>query len=132
MSKLFKVLLVGLWLSSLFFQAQAYTTQFADEGETARLHWKTSLIPVAFSTSLTRQNPYIKPDSDVLGAIERSLKTWEKAADINFQVSWTDKQTISPSGKSGDGTSLITIAQTPENLLLFGNNAKEVSARTRW
>ncbi|MBA3784459.1 MAG: matrixin family metalloprotease, partial [Acidobacteria bacterium] len=109
----------------------AYATQFADEGETRRLHWKTNLIPIAFSTTLTRQNPYINPASDVLGAVEKSLETWEKAANIKFQVSWTDKQTISPSGKSGDGVSLITIAQTPENLLLFGSDAEEVSARTR-
>ena len=109
----------------------AYSTQFADNGETLRLHWKSNTIPIAFSNSLIKPNSYIKPDSDIEGAIQRSLENWEKAANIKFQVSWTDKQTISPSGKSGDGVSLITIAQTPENLLLFGSDAKEVSARTR-
>ena len=118
-------------LLSFSLQAMAYATQFADSGETMRLHWKTNTIPIAFSTSLTKPNPYIKPDSDIQGAIERSLETWEKAANIKFQVSWTDKQTVSPTGKSGDNVSLVTIAQTPENLLLFGSDPEVVSARTR-
>ena len=131
MSKLAKILSVWLLMISSFGQAAAYATQFTDESQTLRLRWKTNSISIALSTSLTRSNPYIKPETDVAGAIERSLATWEKAADIKFQVSWTDKQTISPAGKSGDGTSLLTIAPTPENLLLFGSDAQEVSARTR-
>ena len=131
MSKLFKFFYVWLLLLSFSLQAAAYSTQFADGGETLRLQWKTNHIPIAFSTSLTKPNPYIKPDSDIEGAIERSLENWEKAANIKFQVSWTDKQTVSPTGKFGDGVSLVTIAQTPENLLLFGGDPDTVSARTR-
>ncbi len=131
MSKSVKILLVCLLFVSLFGQATAYTAQFADEGGTLRLHWRTNIIPIAFSTSLIKQNPYIRPDSDVAGAIQRSLKTWEGASNIKFQFSWTEKQTISPSGKIGDGVSLVTIAPTPENILLFGSDAEEVSARTR-
>ncbi len=121
------------WLLLLCFslQTMAYATQFADSGETLRLHWNSKLIPIVFSTSLIKSNPYIKPDSDIQGAVERSLETWEKAANIKFQVSWTDKQTVSPAGKTGDGVSLVTIAQTPENLLLFGNDAEVVSGVTR-
>jgi len=131
MSKLFKFFYVWLLLLSFSLQAAAYSTQFADGGETLRLQWKTNHIPIAFSTSLTKPNLYIKPDSDIEGAIERSLENWEKAANIKFQVSWTDKQTVSPTGKFGDGVSLVTIAQTPENLLLFGGDPDTVSARTR-
>ena len=111
--------------------AAAYSTQFADNGETLRLHWKSNTVPIAFSNSLIKPNPYIKTDSDIEGAIQRSLESWEKAANIKFQISWTDKQSVSPSGKSGDNISLVTIAQTPENLLLFGDEAEMVSARTR-
>jgi len=116
MSKSFKFLSAWLWLLSFTFSTMAYATQFADEGETMRLHWKTNLIPIAFSTSLTKQNPYINPASDVLGAVEKSLETWENAANINFQVSWTDKQPIGASAKADDGVRLVTIAQTPDNL----------------
>lgn len=131
MSRMLKILLAWLLLVSFALPSAAYSTQFADSGEAMRLHWTTKLIPIAFSTSLTKPNPYIKPDSDIQGAIERSLAAWEKAADIQFQVSWTDKQTVSPTGKSGDAVSLVTIAQTPENLLLFAEDAGTVSARTR-
>lgn len=131
MSKTLKIFLAWLLLMSSALPSAAYSTQFADSGETMRLHWAGKLIPIAFSASLIKTNPYIKPDSDIQGAIERSLDAWEKAADVKFQVSWTDKQTVSPTGKSGDGVSLVTIAQTPENLLLFGEDADTVSARTR-
>ncbi len=131
MSKPFKIFLV-LWLLLNFsFSTAAYTTQFADEGEPVRLHWKIGTIPIALSTSLAKQNPNIKADSDVLGAIQRSLETWEKVADIKFEIILSDKQSVSPSGKIGDGISLITIAQTAENLVLFGGDTEEISARTR-
>ena len=131
MSKSIKFLLVCLLLFSVARQTTAYATQYADEGKTMRLLWKTNSIPIAFSTSLIKENVYIKPGSDVEGAIKRSLKTWENASNVTFDVSWTDDLAISPSGKSGDGINLVTIAPTPENILFFGTNANEVSARTR-
>ncbi len=131
MSKLFKTWLVLLLLLNFSFSTMAYTTQFADEGETVRLRWKNGVIPIAISTSLAKQNLNIRADSDVLGAIQRSLETWQKAADIKFDLSMSENQSVSLSGKSGDGISLITIAQTPENLLLFSGDTEEISARTR-
>jgi hypothetical protein len=131
MTKPFKIFPVLLLLLNFTFSAAAYTTHFADEGEMARLSWKNDTIPIALSTSLARQNLNIKVDSNVLGAIQRSLETWEKVADVKFEIIMTDKQSVSPSGKTGDGISLITIAQTPENLLLFSGDTEEISARTR-
>ena len=131
MSKPFAIFFIWLVLLGSSLQTMGYATQFADDGETIRLRWKTKLIPIAFSTSLTATNLFFRPQSDVAGAVERSLAVWEKAADIKFQVVWTDKHTISPSGKSGDAVSLVTIAQTAENLQLFGGDAQQVSARTR-
>jgi hypothetical protein len=111
--------------------AMTYASLPAGDGSDLRLRWKNSNIQIALSTSLTRQNPNIRPRSDVTGAVQRSLENWEKVADIKFQVVWTDKQTLSPAGNSGDGVSLITIAPTPENLLLFSSDSETVSARTR-
>ena len=130
MFKSAKILLVFLLLVSNFWQAMGYAVQFADEEQTLRLRWKTNLIPVSLSTSLIKPNPYIKADTDIKGAVERSLAAWEKSANVKFQIVWTEKQTVSPTGKSGDGISLISIAPTPENLLMF-SGTEEVSARTR-
>lgn len=95
------------------------------------LRWRKTLIPVAFSNSLLRQSPALRPESDIQGAVRRSLDAWEAVADIEFQVTWTDKLSVSPAGNTGDGISLVTIAQTPENLLVFGGESAEIAARTR-
>ncbi|HEY0458523.1 MAG TPA: matrixin family metalloprotease [Pyrinomonadaceae bacterium] len=99
--------------------------------KTPELRWKKVLIPVAFSNSLLKANPAVRPDSDIQEAVRRSLDAWEAAANIEFQVTWTDKLSVSPAGNTGDGTSIVTIAQTTENLLVFGGDAVEIPARTR-
>lgn len=111
--------------------ARAYSPQFADEGRTVRLRWRNAAIPIAVSTSLLKQTLNLKTDGDALALVRRSCDAWEKAANVKFEIFATDKLSISPSGKSGDGVNLITAAQTAENLLLFGADAAEVSARTR-
>lgn len=97
----------------------------------ANLRWKPSLITVSVSDSLTVRNSSIKYGSDVSGAIRRSLGTWENVADISFRQTDSKMQSVSPAGKTGDGVSLITIAQTPENILLFTRGTGDASAKTR-
>src|SRR6185436_15551725 len=60
-----------------------------------------------------------------------SLDTWASVADIEFQLANSDKLSVSPSGPAGDGVSLITIAQTPENVLLFSKDNESAAATTR-
>lgn len=130
MRKLVKYLFVLLLLMNFTYSSTAYTLQFTDDTQNVRLHWSKKVIPVTLSTSLLK-NQNLKAESDILNAVRRSIETWKKAADIEFQVVWSDNQTVSAAGNSGDGISLITIAQTPENLLLFGGDATETAARTR-
>jgi len=93
-----------------------------------QVKWKTKTIQIALSTSLTLPSASIASDSDVLGAIQRALNTWSRAANITFVASNSKLQSISPMNR-GDGVNLITVAPTAENLATFadGNSA----ARTR-
>lgn len=102
------------------------------EGDTSpqNLRWRRAPIQIAISSSLKAGISNVKSDSDVAGAIRRSLDAWRSAADVDFQIVNSDKQNVS-SAASGDGVSLITIAPTPENLLLFSKNAELLSATTR-
>lgn len=111
--------------------ATAYTPQYADDARTIPLRWRNKTISVSVSNSFSKQAANIIPGSDIQEAVRKSFEAWETVADINFDFKQTDKQTVSPAGKSGDGVSLITIAQTPENLLLFSGENSEVAAYTR-
>ncbi len=73
----------------------------------------------------------MRPDTDVSGAIARSLRTWSKVANVRFSEISSEKVSVSPPARQGDGVSLITVAQTPENLLLFSGDSTDISARTR-
>ncbi len=109
----------------------SYVPAFMQRPDQQDLRWKGRQIRVSLSSSLTQASFNIKADSDVLGAVMRSLRTWEDAADIEFITEISEKQGISASGDVGDGVSLITIAQTPENVLLFSREPDRESARTR-
>lgn len=120
-----------MWILLFTVSASAFTPQFADENKTLRLRWRNPEIRIALSTSLLKQSYSLDKDVDVKGAIERSLQTWENAANIKFQTSWTEKQSVSPAGNAGDGVSLITIGQTAENITLFQEDLNGLSAQTR-
>lgn len=111
--------------------AFSYTPQFADPQKKIPVHWNKKIIEISISESLINKSSNIKSDENILEVINRSLNQWQNAADIEFRFTISDKQSVSPSGKFGDGISLITIAQTPENILLFGEKANDVSAITK-
>lgn len=126
-----KFLLILTLLSGFALPSTASNVQFSEEIKPAFLRWKTVKIPIALSYSLVRQNPNIIAGSDAENAVRRSLETWERAANIEFETTWTELQTVNPAGNSGDGVNLMTIAQTAENLSMFASETKDVSARTR-
>lgn len=125
-------LVVFILLSLIFVMtATAYNVQFADSAKSQPLVWKSKKIPISFSRSLVNQSINNISEDEILKTINASLKAWEDVAQISFEQSWTDDNSISSLGKSGDGINLITIAQTTDNLILFSGDASENAARTR-
>ena len=102
--------------------------EFEPAAQTARrIHWPRKTIEVALSNSLLTPGPNIKPDSDVVGAVRRALARWSNLSNINFVVTWSSATSISPAD-AGDGVSLLTIADTPENEAF---NSETTTGRTR-
>lgn len=130
-------LTMRLWsrLIAVILLSGAVINVLAGESDSAGrdlLRWRKNRIPIAFSTSLLQTGTTaLKAESDIEGAIERSLAAWEREADLEFDVTWTDLGSASPHGKNGDGVSLVTIAQATENVLMFGGGNSDAAARSR-
>lgn len=129
LSRLISVVLAVQLLS--VFGVYASTPAAAERTDIQSLRWKKQIIQIAVSSSLSQPTPNIKTNSDVLGALTRSLDAWGNAANIEFRLVASDKQNVSPAGRIGDGISLITIAQSAENLLFFARDPFSEAARTR-
>lgn len=98
--------------------ARSYTLQFTDASSGVQIKWPTSVVTVALSSSVSAPPSNIKAGSDVAGAIRRALLQWAGASSIRFVETSSNAQSVSPS-TGGDGISLITVANTPENAALF-------------
>src|ERR1044071_2198240 len=102
--------------------------EFEPSAQTVRkIHWPKKTIEIALSNSLLSPSSNIKPDSDVVGAVRRALARWSNLSNINFVVTWSNATSISPAD-AGDGVSLVTIADTPENEAF---NSETTTGRTR-
>jgi hypothetical protein len=120
-----------LFLLTLAMQAPAYTVQYADKARALRLRWKTSTINLTLSESLGRPSPLVTASKDgIYEALKKSLQHWKDVADVNFKITWTDKTDVSPTGARGDGVSLITIADSSDNILFF-DGEPNTAAKTR-
>ena len=131
MERLRKIIGLLLLIVTMSSAVPAGILSLASDEVLNELRWKTGTVRIAVSASLLRENPNIKRDSDVTGALKRSLDAWSRVANVDFQVVNSDKVGVSPSGPAGDGVSLITIAQTPENVLLFAKDPENAAATTR-
>jgi hypothetical protein len=102
--------------------------EFEPSAQTVRkIRWPRKTIEIALSNSLLSPGSNIKPDSDVAGAARRALMRWSNLSNINFLVTWSTATSISPAD-AGDGVSLLTIADTPENESF---NSEATTGRTR-
>jgi hypothetical protein len=89
--------------------------------------WPKRRIVVAFSSSLNSPGPNFRLGTDVTGAVRKAMARWAGMANITFVESSSPAQSVSSA--SGDGVSLITVADTRENNALFTD--AEMTGRTR-
>lgn len=129
------ILTILVLLNIFVYSAVAGTVQalptLAATTRVQKLRWNGGAIKISISRSMFAGSTNIKYGSDVDGAIRRSLEAWQAVADIEFVDETSDLQNVSPSGVSGDGTNLVTIAPTSENVLMFGKNDDATAAKTR-
>lgn len=119
-----------LILLALGVQASAYSVQFADKAKTLRLHWKSDLIRIELSTSLSTELPLVRSNESLPAIVGRSLDHWKEIANVDFEIAYTDAADVSPAGLRGDGVNLITIASSPDNILFFDGES-DTAAKTR-
>ena len=124
--------IIVLILFAFAMQTPAYTVQYGDKAKTLRLRWKTNTINLTLSDSLKKPSPLVNTTAKdgIYDALFKSLQHWKDVADVNFNITWTDKTDVSPAGVRGDGVSLITIADTPDNILFF-DGEPNTAAKTR-
>ena len=101
---------------------------YTDSRAPRQIRWTQKTIKVALSTSLNTPGPNIKIGSDVAGAARRAFDRWSTMTDLKFVLVESQLQSISPGGM-GDGISLITIANTPQNNAIFAGGG--MTGKTR-
>jgi hypothetical protein len=121
------LILVAIVLASPL-PARSYTLQFTDASSAVQIKWPNNSVTIALSSSLNAPQANVKAGSDVARAARRALLQWAGASNIRFVETSSNIQSISPS-TGGDGISLITIANTPENAALFSGSDRP--GRTR-
>src|SRR5678815_2194918 len=94
---------VALLLLAAVSSVFANTVSLAGDEGVTNLRWKAGVVRIAISSSLLRDSSNIKRESDVTGAIKRSIEAWSAVANIDFQQINSDKQSASPAGLAGDG-----------------------------
>jgi len=92
-----------------------------------QIRWPSRKIAIALSSSLASPGPNFKIGTDAIGAARRAISRWARVANISFVETSASVQSISSA--RGDGLSLITIANTPENNAIFAS--PELTGRTR-
>lgn len=120
------------FLVCLVFIVQAFGTTFIEveaKDENRRPTWR-GVVTIAVSSSLSDAAPNIVKNSDVTGAIERSVQAWRDISPFEIRLVESSRQDVSASGNTGDGISLLTIAPTAANTLFFARSDRS-PAKTR-
>lgn len=93
--------------------------------------WKVSSIRLSLSRSLLSGSAQIRNGSNITSVVSAAAGVWEEAAAVKFLLGGSPRESVSGARGTGDGTNLITIAATPENLALFPEQHRSSPAYTR-
>jgi len=116
-----RTIAVGLLMSIFVCSATASPSKY---------RWRKASVTLSVSSSISNSSN-ISFGSDVSGAIDRSIASWQQVAAVSLRRVSTTEQNVSAAGSPGDGISLITIAGSQENAALFPMGIEDATARTR-
>ena len=119
--------LLGL-LTVTILPVRAVNAELAERKTLVTTKWPSNSITIALSSSLKNPGDNIVAGTDVVGAVQRALRRWSSIASVTFVETASARQSIS-AVENGDGVSLITIADTPENTAIFHDS--ELTGCTR-
>ena len=128
MRRIASILVLVAVASPVVSPAATSSIEFSNSAIARQLRWPSKRIKVALSESLRNPGANIKLGSDVVGAAQRALSRWSAVTDIEFEVTESKIQSIS-TPRVGDGITLITVADTPQNNGIFNSNS--TTGRTR-
>jgi len=121
------IMLLLLFAATAF----AYGEQGNKTSRGVRSLWPEKQFTLAVSRSLLSDPANLRSDSDVLEIVQRSADRWQEVSGIEISIIVSDAESVSPKGGQGDGISLLTIAPTSQNLLMFGGENADLPAITR-
>lgn len=124
-----KILLFLLTLGTA--SAFSYELQFSEKAGRPVLRWQANSLTISLSASLSEGAPNLRNSTDVISIARAAAGQWEAVADVRFDFTDSKELSVSPPGERGDGISLLTIAATPQNVLLFSGENAGSAAITR-
>ncbi len=123
------LLLIIIGLSAI--SVAAFPLQTANPEADQNLKWRKKRIAVSISNVFPEVLNGSFSRNDFENAVRESFESWSRETDIEFSFKKVPNSNISGKKSGGDGISLVTIAPTSDNLLLFGEKDTNKSAVTR-
>ncbi len=121
-----KILIVGL---AALIAAQPVFAESAATSNQKRVRWNAGTIRIAVSRSLAAAANI--SGENAVDAVKRGVRAWKALAGFDFEIVLTDRENANGPGSAGDGVSLITIAPSADNMLIFGRDDLDAAAKTR-
>ena len=113
MSRIFSAIVVFIYAGFTFVNAAfAYAPQSVGGSE---LKWRNQPIVISISNSASEH----LSSAELERAVRKSFRKWSLASGVEFVFKTTSRKDVSSRKSGGDGVSLVTVAPTAANMLLF-------------